>query len=180
MTHLDTKVEAIGNWHLKLMLPKASAIPVASPAVGQYKKPLGVGVLDRTDDLPTIADGCHGKFGGVTACAKVDKSLIIAAKIIDAVRDSHPLSVGREIMVKDRHGLLTPPTAGLMKLSDQLAAFGINADHRQSVGSVVLNLAADVAKLLIALAGSRGISQPRFKTFQVPSDGIIHFLKEQA
>ena len=133
MAHFDTKVEAIGKRNLKLMLPKPSTITVASPAVGQYEQMIGVGVFDRTDHLPPVADGSHGKFGGVTACAQVDKSLI-AAKIIDAVRDGNPFGIGRKIMVKHRNGLLVPLTSGLMKRSDQLAAFGINTDHRQAIG----------------------------------------------
>ena len=139
MAHLDTKLEAIGKRDLKLMLPKPSTITVTSSAVGQNKKIVGGWIFDRTDHLPPIADGSHGKFGGVTAHAQIDKSLI-AAKIIDAVRDGHAFSVGREIMVKDRSGLLAPSSSGLMKRSDQLAAFGIDADHRQPMSSVVLNL----------------------------------------
>ena len=68
----------------------------------------------------------------------------------------------------------------LMKRSDQLAAFGINADHRQVMGGVVLNLGTDVAKLLIALMGQRRASQAGFKAFQVLSQAIIHFLKQPA
>ncbi len=170
MAHLYTKVEAIGKSNLKLMLPKARAITVASPAVGQYEQMIGVGVFDRPDHLPPIANGGHGKFGGVTACAQVDKSLI-EAKIIDAVRDGNPFCVGRKIMVKHLNGLLTPSASGLMKRSDQLAAFGVNTDHRQAMGSVVLNLGADVAKLLIALVGRRGVFSAPIQGFSSSFEG---------
>jgi len=81
MAHLDIYTEAIGQRNLKLMLPKPSTISVASAAVGQYEQMIRLGIFDRTDHLPPAADGSHGKFGGVPACAQIDKSFI-AAKII--------------------------------------------------------------------------------------------------
>ena len=179
MAHFDTKLEAIGKRDLKFMFPKPGTITVASPAVGQYEQMIGVGVFDRTDHLPSIADGSRGKFGGVTACAQVDKAFI-AEKIIDAIRDGNAFCVGWKIMVKHRNRLLVPLSSGLMKWSDQLAAFGVNTDHRQAIGGVVLNPGADIAKLLIALAGRRWISQSRLKAFQVSAKGVIHFLKQPA
>jgi hypothetical protein len=83
-------------------------------------------------------------------------------------------------MVKHRNRLLVPLSSGLMKWSDQLAAFGVNTDHRQAIGGVVLNPGADIAKLSIALAGRRWISQSRLKAFQVSAKGVIHFLKQPA
>jgi len=76
MTHLDTKLEAISEANLKLMLPKPGPITVASAAVGQDEQVIGVGIFDRADHLPPATDGGHGKLGGVAACADVDKSLI--------------------------------------------------------------------------------------------------------
>ena len=154
MAHLDTDIEAVGKGSLKLMFPKSSTITVASPAVSQYEQMIRPGIFIRTDQLPPAADGSYGKFGGVTACAQVDKSFI-AAKIIDAVRDGKPFGIGWKIMVKYRYGLPVPLSSGLMKRSDQFAAFGVNTDHRHAIGSVVPNPGADVAKLLIALARRR-------------------------
>jgi len=94
---------------------------------------IGVGIFDRADHLPPATDGGHGKLGGVAACADVDKSLI-AAKIIDAVRNGNPFGIGGKIMVKHCDGLLAPFTAWLMKRANQFPAFGIhgkmNAEDR--------------------------------------------------
>ena len=179
MTHLDIDTEAIGKRNLKLLLPKPGTITVAPSAVGQYEQMVGVGIFGRANCLPPTSDRGHGKFGGVTACAQVDKSLI-AGKIINSVRDGDPFCIGWKIMVKHRNGLLVPLSSGLMKWSDQLAAFGINTDHRHAIGSVMFDPGADVAKLLIALTGRRWISQSRLKAFQVFSKGEIHFFKQPA
>ena len=133
MTHLDTQLEAIGKSDLELMLPKPGAITVATSGVGQNEQILGVWIFDRTDLLPPNADGSHGKLGSIPACAQVDKALV-ATKIIDAVRDGNARSIGWKIMVKDCNGLFVPCSSGLMKRSGQLAAFGVNADHRQNKG----------------------------------------------
>lgn len=143
MAHLDTKVETIG-----------------------------VRILDRTVHFPPIADGSHGKFRGVTACAQVDKSLI-AAEIVDAIRDGDPFGVGWKVMVEHRCGLLSPAASGLMKRSDQFATLGINTEHRQSMGSVVLNLGADVAKLSITQARARCIFYHLLKAFQVFAKRVV-------
>ena len=77
-------------------------------------------------------------------------------------------------MIKHCDGLPVPLSAGLLKRSDQLAAFGVNTDHRQSIIRVVFNPAVNVAKLLIALAGRRGIFQSRLKAFEVFAKGVSY------
>jgi hypothetical protein len=179
MAHLDTKIETIGKRKLELMLPKTSTIAIASPAVGRYEQVIGIGVFGRTNCLPPAADGSHGKFGGVTACAHVDESFI-AANIIDAVRDGYPLAIGGKIMVKYRNWLFAPLATWLMKRSDKFPALGIHTDYWQPIGGIIFYLGANLAKLLITLTGARWISQPGLKAFQVSAQRIIHFLKQFA
>ena len=124
MAHFDTQFEAIGQRNLKLMFPKTSTVTVAASAVGQYEQLVGVGIFGRANCLPPTSDRGHGKFGGVTTCAQIDESFI-AAKIIDAVRNSNSFCIGRKIMIKDFNRFIAPFMSGLMKRTNQFTALGV-------------------------------------------------------
>ena len=158
MTNLHIKLMAVTKGNLKLMFPKARPITIATSAISQKKKMISFWVVNRSGFLPPGTDSVYSELGGIAACAHAYKPLI-TAKIIDAIRDGHALSIGRKIMIKNAEGGLAPSTAGLVKRSDQFTAFGIDTDYGQAMRGVVLNLGSDVSKLLIPLT----CSQKRFR-----------------
>ena len=78
-------------------------------------------------------------------------------------------------MVEDLDERLTPPASGLVERPDQLAALGVNADHRHALRSVVLYLRANVTELLIPLSAIRGFARAGLKAFEVHPQGEFHF-----
>lgn len=141
MAHLYTKIETIRKGDLQPMLPKSDAISVTSTAVGQNKQSIGCRILNRADLLPPIADGCHGEFSGIAACAQIHEPLV-AKKVVYAVRNGDSLGIGGKIVVQHRSRLLTPATFRLMKRTDKFTTFSIHTDYRQPFSRIIVDLGA--------------------------------------
>jgi hypothetical protein len=125
---LDLKSEAIAESDLQPMLPKPGSIAIASAAIGQDEKSIGLRVAVQTDLSPPPANGVDGELGSIGAGTDTDEALI-AGKVVDAVGDGDAFGIGGEVMIEDPDRTSTPFLSGLVEGPDQLATLGVNADY---------------------------------------------------
>ena len=134
-------------------------------------------IMNRSSFLPPMTNSIHSELGGIPACTNANKALV-AAKVVDAVRNGNTLGIGRKIMVQNPDGLLTPNSARVIKRPDQLPTFGVHTDDGKPIHCKILNLGSNVSKLLISFARRWRIFQAGLQAFQIHSKGKVHFLEK--
>ena len=80
---------------------------------------------------------------------------LIAAHIIDAIRSGLAQSILREVVCIDFDWFANPCLTGILKITNQLFMFRINADDRKVVLNKSLLLSRNIAKLTITVRMGR-------------------------
>src|SRR6202521_60317 len=102
----------------------------AAAAVAQDEQSAGTPVAHSAFAQPPAGDAMSGKGRRVVRDADKDRAAI-SQQIVNAVGNRDADGIGAEVMIVDPGGRAVPFGAGVLKVADQLALFGIDADHRK-------------------------------------------------
>src|ERR671913_388768 len=147
---LTTTSWLVSGRRRQLTLPDPVAVAVGAARVRGDQQPGGLGVVPAAACLPPAADGGDREHAGVVVDADVDPAGV-ARQVVDPVRDRllH-LRTGEEEVVVFHLDRLTPGVPllpGHGQTPELFALLGVHADHRLTVGLMVLDLLVEVAEL---------------------------------
>src|ERR1022692_4835342 len=91
----------------------------------------------RSLTLPPVTNSM-GSEGGCVMRNTYDDRTTIGKRLVDAIRDSDAECVGTKVMIVDGPGLVVPACAGVFKVADQFALFGIDTDDGQATAAEAL------------------------------------------
>jgi len=93
---------------------------------------------------------------GVSCEVPTKHPTTIADRIVDPKRDRHAFALGPKVVVIYRGRDLTPNTARILEVADQLFLLGVDADDRQAALEELLPLFGQVMKLLVSFRAVGG------------------------
>ncbi len=123
----DGEVETIGKLRLEFCFPSSAAATITTAGVGENKQFARVGMLEASLALPPVTDSVGSEGGCVMRNTDNDRTTI-GKRLVDAIRDGDTECVGTKVMIINEPGLAVPACAGVFKVADQFALFGVDAD----------------------------------------------------
>ena len=126
---------------------------------------------------PVHADGINSELGGVIAATHRNEPGI-ACEIVNPTGNGDALGIGREIMVVDLDRRGAPLSSGLIKTTDQLSCFGVDADRRPLVARKSCALLLEISELAVPQRWCGWIVQARCNALEIDAEPIAKFFED--
>src|SRR5438552_12682635 len=136
-------------------VPGPGVATVAAAGVGQEQKFGSTAVAAGSFAFPPGGDGVGGEGRCVVGDADADGTAVVG-RVVNAVGDTYPAGIGKEVVIVDQNGRAVPFGAGVFEVADHFAFLAIDADDGKSLALEASPSPADVLELLISMGAGVG------------------------
>ena len=103
MSDGDGETERVAYLCLDFGLPGPGSATVAAAGVGQEQKPGRTAVAAGSFAIPPSGDGVGGEGRSVVGDADANGTAVVG-RVVNAVRDTYPAGIGKEVVIVDQNG----------------------------------------------------------------------------
>ena len=132
MAYRDFQIERVSDFFLKLFLETPQAIAVTPARISQDQQFARLTVFLPAVSKPPLVDGINGKLGRVGRNADRNESMV-AAHIVHTIGSRLAQSILWEIVCIHFNRFSNPRLARILKITNQLFMFRIDADYGQTM-----------------------------------------------
>ena len=174
----DAQSVHVAEFLLQVALPELAAGAIGSAGVGQDEEFARADLVFATIAAPPVLDGIDGKGCRLSGGPEHDHSRV-AANVVNAVWQRHPIGIGGEIVIFDLAGVAPPGSAAIFEVADELAFLTIDTNDRQICGLELSTLGRDDHKLPIT-AGTVAVLalEAGFNILPIRLEREIHLMEQ--